>query len=95
MDPSIVITTSASGRLEFWHNSAIQKMGGVQQQSISVRSTLNDMYETTIYWDVAGEFWYISEDFMADFAPKMEITSKEAALLFVEALWLDGLAKGY
>lgn len=95
MSEGITTSKSASGLLEFWHYPATQKMGGVQQPQISVRTTKNDLWETTIYWDAGGEFWFVSEDYMSDFAPKMEFTKAETAMMFVEVLWTEGRLRGY
>ena len=85
------VSASISGALSFWHH-----LPGTPRQTIAVRTAMNDIYETTVYWDAHGDFWYVDQSYMSDFAPAgIEFHSRTAALLFVEVLWMEGLKRGY
>lgn len=85
------VSASISGALSFWHH-----LPGDSNQTISVRTAKNELYLTTLYWDFYGEFWYVDQSFMCDFTPPgLEFQSKTAVLLFVEAMWMEGLKRGY
>jgi len=89
MEP-VSVTKSASGFLEFWHHQP-----GAECEMISVRTTRNDLHEVTVYWDSRGDFWRVDEEWLSDFVPRLELSTVEGVKLFVEAMWLEGRAKGY
>ena len=90
MEPILVALPCSVGRLMFMRYA---------DKSVSVTCPLQGGgadFVTRVHYDVPGEYWFVDEGFMSDFAPKgLEFASERAALFYVEAIWLDGIAKGY